>query len=241
MAIGRNEILVILGVFVLLFVLPKIPSWIGGHLRPGYLRFRWIAGSLMGTEDSAIAAEEDFGAWLMESHLPKVTPSELVERIGSRLSRACGSRRRWRFHVIGHREVNAFAAPGGHVVLTSALLAETGNQEDCIAFVLAHEMGHVELGHSLTRETMTWFVCLFRWHFIQRILLNAGSQSDEFAADEYALGLMKKAGCGLQGAIRLMEILDRLPHSGDVPEWWSTHPEAKSRIEAMREKIRRLR
>jgi len=67
-------------------------------------------------------------------------------------SRAAAS---WSFYVwVGTDTVNAFALPGGHVIVSEAML-ETITSEAELALVLGHEIGHVELGHPMAViETM---------------------------------------------------------------------------------------
>jgi predicted Zn-dependent protease len=50
------------------------------------------------------------------------------------------------FGVINSDQVNAFAAPGGFILITKGTLAQCRN-EDELAAVLAHEIAHIELGH----------------------------------------------------------------------------------------------
>jgi len=69
-----------------------------------------------------------------------------VRDIGQRLSE--GSRYRYRFFVADSPEVNAFAAPGGVVVVYTGLIRAADSAEE-LAGVLAHEVAHVELRHSL--------------------------------------------------------------------------------------------
>lgn len=56
----------------------------------------------------------------------------------------------WTFAVIENDTPNAFSAPGGYVVVTSGLLRKMTNEAQ-LAGVLAHEIGHVVLKHSLKR------------------------------------------------------------------------------------------
>jgi beta-barrel assembly-enhancing protease len=56
----------------------------------------------------------------------------------------------YRFHVVGLREVNAFALPGGHVYVTRGLLSFVRGDDE-LAAVLGHEMAHVDLGHCVDR------------------------------------------------------------------------------------------
>lgn len=71
---------------------------------------------------------------------------DAVTLIGKRLSQ--GSAYNYRFHVAQSDVVNAFALPGGIVVVNTGLIAATRRPEE-LAGVLAHELQHVELRHSL--------------------------------------------------------------------------------------------
>lgn len=70
----------------------------------------------------------------------------MVREIGARLTK--GSAYTYEFHVADDSTVNAFAMPGGFVVVHTGLLALAGNAEE-VAGVLAHEVQHVERRHSL--------------------------------------------------------------------------------------------
>lgn len=56
----------------------------------------------------------------------------------------------WTFAVIENEAVNAFSAPGGYVVLTTALMKKITNEAQ-LAGVLGHEIGHVVHKHSLNK------------------------------------------------------------------------------------------
>lgn len=71
---------------------------------------------------------------------------EAVTAIGARLT--SGSRYRYRWFIADQKEINAFAAPGGVIVVHSGLIAQTARAEE-LAGVLAHEVAHVEQRHSL--------------------------------------------------------------------------------------------
>lgn len=71
---------------------------------------------------------------------------DAVQTLGARLAQ--GSRYRYEFHVARDEAVNAFALPGGIVVVNTGLIAATSRPEE-LAGVLAHEIQHVEQRHSL--------------------------------------------------------------------------------------------
>src|SRR2546430_14879177 len=71
-----------------------------------------------------------------------------VERLGQRCARASlRPSLLYKFHVVQNREINGFSLPGGHVYVTTGLLRIANDNE--LASVLAHEIGHVVARHSL--------------------------------------------------------------------------------------------
>jgi beta-barrel assembly-enhancing protease len=71
---------------------------------------------------------------------------EAVQTLGLRLAPA--GKYRYQFHVANDAAVNAFALPGGIIVVNTGLIAATRHPE-ALAGVLAHEVQHVEQRHSL--------------------------------------------------------------------------------------------
>lgn len=71
---------------------------------------------------------------------------EAISAIGSRLT--TGSVHRYRWFVADRPDINAFAAPGGVVVVYSGLIRTAGSAEE-LAGVLTHEIAHAELRHTL--------------------------------------------------------------------------------------------
>ncbi|HEV2609273.1 MAG TPA: M48 family metallopeptidase [Noviherbaspirillum sp.] len=71
---------------------------------------------------------------------------DAVRQIGSRLHP--GSRYTYRWFVAENNDVNAFALPGGVVVVHAGLIREAGSAGE-LAGVLAHEVAHVEQRHAL--------------------------------------------------------------------------------------------
>lgn len=78
--------------------------------------------------------------------LPSGPALDAVREIGARLTR--GSAYHYQWFVAASPEVNAFALPGGHVVVYTGLIRATQSAEE-LAGVLAHEAQHVEQRHSL--------------------------------------------------------------------------------------------
>ncbi len=77
----------------------------------------------------------------------------LVNRIGEEL--AAGSHRSnldFTFTVLDSPEVNAFATPGGYIYITRGIMAYMNNEEQ-LAGVLGHEIGHVTARHSVRQHS----------------------------------------------------------------------------------------
>lgn len=73
-----------------------------------------------------------------------------VDAVGQRIARRLPqSGLRYRFHLVDIPEANAFNIPGGHVLLSRKLVASAQN-EDELAGVIAHELGHAVVRHSAT-------------------------------------------------------------------------------------------
>ena len=149
-------------------------------------------------------------------------------------------------HVLNLGLPNAFALPGGGVVLTRGLL-ETAESSDEVAGVLAHEIEHVAQRHVLTaliRGTLLsslWAVTAGDYAGVLvidpttafQLATQKFSREDEASADRGALLKLEHAGIRRQG---IRDFFDRLAKAeGDVPEWLSTHPPSSERADAAQE------
>ena len=74
--------------------------------------------------------------------------SQRINAIGQRLAVHSGRKINYTFTVLDDEMVNAFAAPGGFIYITTGLLKRLKNDHE-IAAVLGHEIGHVVEKHSL--------------------------------------------------------------------------------------------
>lgn len=77
--------------------------------------------------------------------------AQLVQKVGRTLAAGSNAPRLyspWIFMVSGSREINAWAAPGGLIVVTTGMMEFLEN-EDELAFILGHELGHVEMQHNI--------------------------------------------------------------------------------------------
>ncbi|MBW4708720.1 M48 family metallopeptidase [Roseobacter sp. YSTF-M11] len=164
---------------------------------------------------------------------------------------------RIRVHIYEIDPVNGLAAPDGRIFITRGFYNKfrAGDVSDAeLASVIAHEMGHVALGHSRRRmidfsgqNALRTALAMVLGRFIPGIgvwiagmlttLLAARlSRSDEYEADAYAAALLTKAGIGLGPQISLFEKLESLTqqNGGSAPAWLLSHPKTADRIAALK-------
>ena len=155
-------------------------------------------------------------------------------------------------------QINGLAAPDGRIFITRGFLQKFRTGEvtgEEIASVIAHEMGHVALGHSRRRmidfsgqNALRMLLMGILGRFIPVIgpwlantllsLLAAKlSRRDEYEADAYATALLLKAGIGADPQISLFQKLERLSggNANQIPAWLLSHPKAEERIAAIRD------
>ena len=169
-----------------------------------------------------------------------------VDMVGKKLvdnSVARSTPYQYDFHLLADpNTINAFALPGGQIFITYALLSKLEN-EDQLAGVLGHEVGHVLGRHSAERIANSEF-----WQTLaqgasvgadagglvagigQNILLGNG-RGDELESDDLGVRFMIKAGYEPREMIGVMKILKDAAGPSRVPEFQSTHPDPDNRIE----------
>jgi Zn-dependent protease with chaperone function len=141
---------------------------------------------------------------------------------------------------------NAFALPGGTVVVTDALVEEFGNP-DIIAGILGHELAHVSERHSLQQlyRSLSIYVLVALMAgdvgpILEDVLLEGSAlvslaYSREHEASADVIGVKTSHAAGYDAAA-LAEFFEALSHEhGDGgPEWRSTHPSNADRIETIK-------
>lgn len=149
----------------------------------------------------------------------------------------------FRFMLARSSDVNAFALPGGYVVVNLGLLeaAESGEE---VAAVLAHELSHVTLRHSTKRLAgslgasaalafVLGFVDVGAPAYTVAHLSELGyERSQESEADAAGIRLLKLAGISPLGMATFFGRLGAMPQP---PEMLSTHPDPGGRAERARQ------
>ena len=175
----------------------------------------------------------------------------LVDNVGHKLinnSIAKDTPYKYDFHLLADSNtINAFALPGGQIFITYALFSKLEN-EDQLAGVLGHEIGHVLGKHSNERITDSKFwqtlvmgagaidMGAVAQQFGQGELLKNG-RGDELESDELGVLFMLKANYNPEEMIGVMKILKAAAGPNRTPEFQSTHPDPENRIEKIKEAI----
>jgi putative metalloprotease len=174
----------------------------------------------------------------------------LTDRMAAALDLA-----RIRVNIYEIAPVNGLAAPDGRIFITRGFYQryQSGDvSAEELASVIAHELGHVALGHSRRRmidfsgqnairlalATVlgrflpgigTWLAGL-----VTSLLAARLSRSDEYEADAYAAALLTRAGIGTAPQVSLFRKLSALTGQGHAaPAWLMSHPATPDRIRAI--------
>ena len=148
-----------------------------------------------------------------------------------------------RIGVVAAPEANAFALPGGQLLVTSALLEQAASENE-LAFVLAHELGHVAgrdplraLGRGLLVSLAVAALSGAEGASVAASAAELGERSfsreQESAADRFALALVAAEYGHVAGAA---DFLRRLPDAEDggaalrAASWLATHPRSAARV-----------
>lgn len=207
---------------------------------------RSVAAQILAMPQYALADDEQLQAY--------------VERIGHAIVATNDGVLRpfldYRFGVLATDEVNAFACPGGLILVTRGLLANTRNEEE-VAAVLAHEIAHVTLRHgvaaiqqanlaqaftylgagaaqaTLDEQQLQEVTSLFDESVgdVVRTLVTSGYSRDaEVAADQLGREFLLGTGYDPQA---LVGVLGCMQGHGGGGGMFATHPAPADRIAAL--------
>lgn len=167
----------------------------------------------------------------------------------------------YHFAVLDTEEINAFASPGGIILITKGMIDQTQN-EDELAAVLAHEVAHInhrdgvsaiqkarltgvatliatEAAQSYSPAEISQLVSLFEGSVddvFKTLVVNGYGKSQEYSADKSALIYLSRAGYDPQA---LEIVLERLMEQGQASSggMMKTHPATGDRIERVKNEM----
>jgi len=164
--------------------------------------------------------------------------------------------------VLPAEMINGLATPRGEIYVTRGLVraVQSGRVTGAeFASVVAHELGHLALGHTRRRTVdvmaaqaatmilggiIARLVPVIGWYVARALgslFVASLSRKDEFEADAYATALMLRSGLGAEPQARMLEKLGSLSPEGAMPQpeggpasWLASHPPVSERTDAIR-------
>lgn len=159
----------------------------------------------------------------------------------------------WKFGVIDHPNVNAFATPGGYILITKGLFMRLRSESE-LAGVLAHEISHVLQKHQLkaiqkslgsaalgdalnayaqnssnpNAESIAKVVSGGK-----ELYLRGLDKEDEFDADRYGVVIAARGGYNPYGLVGVLHTLAEAPTDGAFALMFKTHPTANDRLDRL--------
>jgi predicted Zn-dependent protease len=159
----------------------------------------------------------------------------------------------WQFGVLESDNVNAFATPGGYIVLTKGLLARLKSEGE-LAGVLGHEITHVIQKHHLKAiqkgaglqagaNILAEFAAAKGRNpaaadrlvgGIKELMLRGLDKDDEFESDRMGVVLAARAGYDPYGLPAVLQMLNSMNASdSELALMFSTHPAPSARLDAL--------
>ncbi len=245
-----------------------------GLAMAGFQAFKFYTN----TQTNPITGEQQRIQWSMEEEMqlglqsapqmaqqhgglhPDQQAQALVDKVGKRLvSGTIASKAGYPFdfHLLADdKAVNAFALPGGQCFITAALLSRLKN-EDQLAGVMGHEIGHVIHRHGAERMASQNFI----QGLIQSVMIGTGGNTgfaqianmvgnmssmkygreQELESDDFGVRIMMQAGYNPENLVGVMDILEQASGGHNVPEFQSTHPSPENRRQKIKEAIEKYK
>jgi predicted Zn-dependent protease len=223
--------------------------------------------TLLSEKSMSTMGVQAYGEFLGENKVvAKGEQAAMVKRTGKRIQKAVEeySKRHklslkgytWEFNLVEGEAKNAWAMPGGKVVVYTGLLS-VAPDEACLAVVMGHEIAHVIAKHGNERMSHGLVVQMggvalsqavskqpeaTREIFMQSYGAGAKygvmlpySRTHESEADHMGLVFMAMAGYDPQAAVGFWEGMSAAKDGGSPPEILSTHPSDRTRIAKIKE------
>ncbi len=226
-----------------------------------------VGNSLLeGVKDVNIFTDEEelqFGKEYAEQHARQVTfytdkvVTTYINDLGQTLVKHSKRNNiRYTFTVVDSKDINAYAVPGGFIYINLGLIRAVQTESE-LAFVLAHEIGHIVGQHSMKKLTQVYGIELLKQIILNEDstelkkivadILSVGwlfkySRDNERESDFYGVQNVYDVGITPEGSIHFFETLQKLQHREPsvLEKLLSTHPIHSERISNIRAQINGL-
>lgn len=185
--------------------------------------------------------------------LPNAQVQKYVNLVGRRVAEQAGRKEiNWAFGVIDTTAINAFATPGGYILVSSALLSML-DTEDELAAVLGHEIAHVVRKHHyrvIRKQQMLEFganavniggeagaMADKLSGMVANVMARGLDKSAEYEADRDGMVYAARAGYDASALIRIMEKLAAASKDESGKLLMATHPSANDRSIALAKSV----
>lgn len=155
------------------------------------------------------------------------------------------SKKKTEVSILCHEEPNAFALPNGKIWVTSTLLDHVVHEKG-LAFVLAHELGHIHnkdhirafgqsMGFTMIMSILGFAEASSALYKLPAEISYLGlSRNAETEADNFALTTIKKNYSSYNGADEFFDVILKKDTWGEkIPTVLSTHPNTEKRKAAI--------
>jgi predicted Zn-dependent protease len=173
-----------------------------------------------------------------------------LKTISQRLTAVVPKTYDFRIQVVRSNVVNAFALPGGQLVVYTGLLKQATSPEQ-VAAVLAHEMAHVIQRHGVQRILQSVGMVALAQVLLGDVVgimaagkevltlaaMNSYSREQELQADAAAIKILNDAHLTPIALKEFFGIMQKQLGKSRVPAWFSTHPEFNQRLHAVQKEI----
>ncbi|MAN63003.1 MAG: peptidase M48 [Parvibaculum sp.] len=205
-------------------------------------------------------------SWTQIKRQTKISQDRTLNRrlntVGNKIVQTAGLQRQpWEFTVFDDDQANAFVLPGGKVGFYKGIFKRMKN-DDHLATVMGHEVGHVTAKHAAERYSQQ--VAAGVVTTAAAVALEAGdvrggaqiagilglgvqfgillpySRRHELEADRLGVNYMHRAGYDARQAIPFWDNMSAQRTGSPPPEFMSTHPSDATRKAAIRQELQRL-
>ncbi len=171
----------------------------------------------------------------------------------------------YHFAVLASDEVNAMAAPGGFIFVTKGLVKRCADEET-LAAILAHEIGHVAGRHGLQSIKKSRLVDAFKLiggeaarqfdseelakvtaafdgvlgDVVETLVERGYDRKFEYEADKLALSYTVRTGYAPDGLAAFLRGMEEDKPAGPAAGWFKTHPSAAERSARVKAEIAAL-
>lgn len=177
-----------------------------------------------------------------------------VEDIGKRIVEVCDRKHiDYRFKVLEDEEVNAVSLPGGFVYVNKGLIDKVANDDE-LACILAHEVGHIVARHSIKKLQAIMGYNILRIltlpvpqaagvgsaaDLVFTQILLGYAREDELLADRLGSRYAKSAGYDPRGMITFLEKLQEINRKKPLrpKTYFKTHPYVPDRIYVVKQEL----